>query len=120
MRNALKMERLYSAGTRARTLLHSGSGVVTRVNGFWITHATGSLSLAQFSRLPVLLFMVQVLNQRLYEGLGSAGSIPVELAPLTVMMPPGNQDTIPEICQPPSMAPVSPLLFLKIGRVYVL
>src|SRR3954469_18436168 len=67
IRNDLKSDRLNSAGTRAGPLLHCGSGVVMRVNGFWITHATGSSALAQFCRAPVLLLIVQVLNQRLYE-----------------------------------------------------
>src|SRR5678816_3985348 len=111
------MERLNSAGTRARTLLHSGSGFVISVHGFWIPHATGSSALAQFCRAPVLLLSVQVLNQRLYEGLGSAGSIPVEFAPLAEMIPPGNQETIPDVCHPPRSARVTPLLFLKIGRL---
>ena len=31
--NDLKIDRLYSAGTRARTLLHSGSGVVISSGG---------------------------------------------------------------------------------------
>src|SRR5262249_26382879 len=109
IRNDLNRDKLYSAGTRARTLLHSGSGLVISVNGFWITHATASLSLAQFCRLPVLLSIVHLLNQRLYEGFGSAGSTPVELAPITVMMPPGNQETIPDNCQPPKNARVTPL-----------
>src|SRR3982751_1711770 len=52
--NCLNIDRLNSAGTRARTLLHSGSGVVIRVNGFWITQGTGSVALAQFCRSPVL------------------------------------------------------------------
>src|SRR5260370_37055083 len=66
IRKDLNREKLNSAGTRVRTLLHSGSGVVISVNGFWMVHATGSLSLAQLWRRPVLLLRVQVLNQRSY------------------------------------------------------
>src|SRR5262245_4108504 len=118
--NDLNIDRLNSAGTRARTLLHSGSGLVTSVKGLWITQAAGSSDPAQFWRAPVLLLIVQVLNQRLYDVLGSAGSTPVEFAPETEMIPPGNHDTIPDNCHPPRSARVAPLLPLKMGRSYVL